>query len=120
MFTQVRSRTNPYKLYIGIDAVSSFVTAVAFMTAIVYRVRSGHLNPLQLVLLGTMVEICYLVMQLPSGVLALAGARYRSWRAGACSPPWRWCSPGSCLRQGSGPRPGLRASAASHEMRGAG
>jgi MFS transporter, DHA3 family, tetracycline resistance protein len=181
MFTQVRSRTNPYKLYIGIDVVSSFVTAVAFTTAIVYRVRSGHLNPLQLVLLGTMVEICYLVMQLPSGVLAdlvsrrlcviagqfleaagilmqglsphfavqltaqipvgfgaaltfgaqeawladetgnqqltsvflraaqfalvgsligsllsgvlaLAGARYRSWRAGACSPPWRWWS----------------------------
>ncbi len=70
MFTQVRSRTNPYRLYISIDVVNSFVTAIAYTTAIVYRVRSGHLNPLQLVLLGTMVEICYLVMQLPSGVLA--------------------------------------------------
>ena len=70
MFTQVRSRTNPYHLYISIEVVNSFVAATAYTTAIVYRVRSGHLNPLQLVLLGTMVEVCYLVMQLPSGVLA--------------------------------------------------
>jgi DHA3 family tetracycline resistance protein-like MFS transporter len=70
MFTQVRSRTDPYKLYISIDVVNSFVMATAYTTAIVYRVRSGHLNPLQLVLLGTMLEISYLVMQLPSGVLA--------------------------------------------------
>jgi hypothetical protein len=57
MFTQVRYRTNPYKLYISIEVVNSFVAATAYTTAIVYRVRSGHLNPLQLVLLGTMVEI---------------------------------------------------------------
>lgn len=70
MFTQVRSRIDPYKLYTSIDVVNSFVTATAYTTAVVYRVRSGHLNPLQLVLLGTAVEISYLAMQLPSGVLA--------------------------------------------------
>jgi MFS transporter, DHA3 family, tetracycline resistance protein len=67
---RIRSRTNPYRLYIGLEVAESFLVAIAYTTAVVYWVRSGHLNPLQLILLGTMVEAAYFVLQLPSGVLA--------------------------------------------------
>src|ERR1700722_1913084 len=70
MFGGIRSRTNPYRLYIGLEAAESFLVAIAYTTAVVYWVRSGRLNPLQLILLGTMVEAAYFVLQLPSGVLA--------------------------------------------------
>jgi DHA3 family tetracycline resistance protein-like MFS transporter len=70
MFARARARTNPYRLYIGIEAVESFLAAVAYTTSIVYRVRSGHLNALELILLGTMLEVSYFVVQLPTGVLA--------------------------------------------------
>jgi MFS transporter, DHA3 family, tetracycline resistance protein len=70
VFARARARTNPYRLYIGIQAADSFLSAVAYTTAIVYRVRSGHLNPLDLILLGTVLEVSYFVVQLPTGVLA--------------------------------------------------
>jgi MFS transporter, DHA3 family, tetracycline resistance protein len=70
VFARARARTNPYRLYIGIEAVESFLVGVAYTTAIVYRVRSGHLNALELILLGTLLEVSYFVVQLPTGVLA--------------------------------------------------
>jgi DHA3 family tetracycline resistance protein-like MFS transporter len=36
----------------------------------VYRVTSGHLNALQLILLGTLLELSYFIVQLPTGILA--------------------------------------------------
>jgi DHA3 family tetracycline resistance protein-like MFS transporter len=75
VFAGARARTNPYRLYIGVQAADSFLSAVAFTTAIVYRVRSGHLNPLDLILLGTVLEVSYFVVQLPAGVLADAVSR---------------------------------------------
>jgi DHA3 family tetracycline resistance protein-like MFS transporter len=44
--------------------------ALAQTTAVVYYVSSGRLNPLELVTLGTSVELSYFFMQLPTGVLA--------------------------------------------------
>lgn len=67
---RLRSR-NPYRLYLfGISAPLSVLVALAQTTSIVYYVTSGHLNPLELVTLGTSVELSYFVMQLPTGVLA--------------------------------------------------
>jgi MFS transporter, DHA3 family, tetracycline resistance protein len=37
---------------------------------VVYRVTSGHLNALQLILLGTALELSYFIVQLPTGILA--------------------------------------------------
>jgi len=70
VFARARARTNPCRLYIGVQAVDSFLVSTAYTTAIVYRVRSGHLNALDLILLGTLVEVSYFVVQLPTGVLA--------------------------------------------------
>src|SRR5580700_3047594 len=66
-----RRRANPYRLYLyGIEGPLAVLTALAQTTCVVYYVTSGHLNPLQLVTLGTSVELSYFVMQLPTGLLA--------------------------------------------------
>jgi MFS transporter, DHA3 family, tetracycline resistance protein len=62
-------------LYIGIEAAESFFVAITYTTAVVYRVTSGHQNPLQLILLGTVLEISYFVVQLPTGILADIASR---------------------------------------------
>lgn len=62
---------SPRALYLGGMALPlAFFGALANTTVIVYYVRSGHLNPLQLVALGTVVEAVYFAVQLPTGVLA--------------------------------------------------
>jgi MFS family permease len=62
-------------MYIGLAAVESFLGATGSTTVIVYRVRSGHLNALELILLGTVLELAYFMVQLPTGVLADAVSR---------------------------------------------
>jgi MFS transporter, DHA3 family, tetracycline resistance protein len=63
-------RPDPRHLYIGIEVAESFFVATTYTTAVVYRVTSGHLNALQLILLGTVLELSYFVVQLPTGILA--------------------------------------------------
>jgi len=71
MLSGIRWRTNPYTLYVyGMELPMSFLGSSAGTTSIVYYINSGHLNPLQLVTLGTAVELAYFVAQLPTGVLA--------------------------------------------------
>jgi DHA3 family tetracycline resistance protein-like MFS transporter len=66
-----RRRANPYRLYLfGIDVPLAVFVTLAQTTAVVYYVTSGRLNPLELVTLGTSVELSYFFMQLPTGVLA--------------------------------------------------
>jgi MFS transporter, DHA3 family, tetracycline resistance protein len=60
----------PYRLYLLLESGMSFLTGLAYATITVYWVTSGRLNPLQLLLLGTALEISYFLLQLPTGVLA--------------------------------------------------
>jgi len=48
----------------------SFLLGISYATVTVYWVTSGRLNPLQLLLLGTSLELSYFLFQLPTGVLA--------------------------------------------------
>ncbi|NUP15605.1 MAG: MFS transporter [Streptomyces sp.] len=65
-----RSRTNPYRLYLGMRLGMSFLAALAFTTSVVYWVKDAGLNPFQLVVLGTVLEGVYFLLQLPTGLLA--------------------------------------------------
>jgi len=66
-----RRQVNPYRLYlVGLAFGDAFLVSIVTTTSIVYWVTTGHLNPLQLLLLGTAIEITYFVFQLPTGVLA--------------------------------------------------
>lgn len=62
--------SNAYRLYVGFQFVFSTLLGIVQATTIVYWVNVGHLDPLQLVLLGTMLEAAYFVFQLPTGMLA--------------------------------------------------
>lgn len=66
----LRARTNPYRLYLALRVALSFLVAVAFTTSVVYRVEDGGLNPFELLMIGTVLEVTYLVFQLPTGFLA--------------------------------------------------
>lgn len=69
--TGILRHVDPYRLYLfGMELPVSFLGSFAGTTAVVYYLDSGHLNPLELVTLGTAVELAYLVAQLPTGILA--------------------------------------------------
>jgi MFS transporter, DHA3 family, tetracycline resistance protein len=63
-------RANPYRLYLGLELSLSLLTGLVFATITVYWVSAARLDPLQLLLLGTSLELSYFVLQLPTGVLA--------------------------------------------------
>ena len=65
-----RHPISPYRLYLVLESGMSFLLGITYATITVYWVTSGRLNPLQLLLLGTALEVSYFLLQLPTGVLA--------------------------------------------------
>jgi MFS transporter, DHA3 family, tetracycline resistance protein len=65
----------PYPLYLILQSGTAFLTGVSYATVTVYWVTVGRLNPLQLLLLGTALELSYFVFQLPTGLLADLASR---------------------------------------------
>ena len=65
-----RHPISPYRLYLVLESGMSFLLGITYATITVYWVTSGRLNPLQLLLLGTALELSYFLLQLPTGVLA--------------------------------------------------
>jgi DHA3 family tetracycline resistance protein-like MFS transporter len=63
-------QVSPYRLYLILECGMSFMLGISYATVTVYWVTSARLNPLQLLLLGTSLELSYFVFQLPTGVLA--------------------------------------------------
>ncbi len=57
-------------IYYLIEAMSPFFFAVAFTTNAIYRFEEAGLNPLQLVLLGTMLEGSIFLFEIPTGIVA--------------------------------------------------
>ncbi|WP_326999918.1 MFS transporter [Dactylosporangium sp. NBC_01737] len=65
-----------YGVFLLISAATAFGSACAYTLNLVYQIRTAGLGPLQLVLVGTALEVVYLLAQLPSGRLAdLRGRR---------------------------------------------
>lgn len=67
----------PYRLYLMLSALAAFAATVAFTLNIVYQVKDVGLNPFQLVLVGTVLEIVIFTAQVPTGVLADQYSRRR-------------------------------------------
>jgi DHA3 family tetracycline resistance protein-like MFS transporter len=70
-----RREFGPYRLYLALACGTSFLLGITSATIAIYWVTTGRLNPLQLVLLGTALELSYFLFQLPTGVLADAVSR---------------------------------------------
>ena len=63
-------RLDAYPIYLISRAISTFAFATAFTTSAVYRYEAAGLDPLQLVLLGTALELSVFLFEIPTGVVA--------------------------------------------------
>ena len=70
------------RLYLVYSGVTAFLFAVAYTVAAVYRVQTVELSPLQLVLVGTTLEVTYFLFNVPTGIVADTYSRRLSVIAG--------------------------------------
>ncbi len=64
------TKQNAAAVYLILSAVSSFMFATVFTTSAVYQFQMAGLNPFQLVLVGTALEISAFTFEIPTGVVA--------------------------------------------------
>ncbi len=63
-------KADAYRLFLFFSAVQAFALTTVFTINLVYQVRQVGLNPLQLVLVGTTLELTAFLMEIPTGVVA--------------------------------------------------
>ena len=68
----------PYPVYLFISGASGLFFMLYATIASVYRIQTVGLNPLELVLVGTALELAILIFEVPTGVLADIYGRRRS------------------------------------------
>ncbi|GAC1568334.1 MAG: tetracycline efflux MFS transporter TetA(P) [Ktedonobacteraceae bacterium] len=73
-----RSRLDAYAVYLIYSGLVSLSGSTISVVNMVYLVEIAHLNPLQLVLVGTALETVAFIAQIPTGVLADIYSRRRS------------------------------------------
>ena len=66
----IRARMRAYPLYLGISLLGAFALTTAQTLSAVYQVEVVRLSPLQLILVGTMLEAVTFCLQIPTGALA--------------------------------------------------
>lgn len=66
----MRQKWDAYNTYLLLRTVQAFGFTVVFTMHMLYQVAVVGLNPLQLVLVGTVLEIAALVFEIPTGVVA--------------------------------------------------
>jgi len=73
-----------YKSYLFIETASSLLYGLAFTAMSLYEIRVAGLSPLQLVLVGTTLELSVLLCEVPTGVVADVYRRRLSILIGLC------------------------------------
>jgi len=63
-------KNDAYKIYLFIEVISSLLYSMAFTTMSLYEVTVARLTPLQLVLVGTTLEVTVMLFEIPTGVVA--------------------------------------------------
>lgn len=66
---------DPVRTYYAINGLSSFFYLLAFTLSMVYYVRDVGLSPLQLILVGTVLEATVFLAEIPTGVVADLSSR---------------------------------------------
>ena len=90
-----RGRT-AYRVYLAANAATFFALHTVYTMAAVYYVRVVGMSPLQLVLVGTALEVGYFAFEVPTGVVAdaysrkwsIAGTAY--WARASSSKEWQF------------------------------
>ncbi|WP_291576695.1 MFS transporter [Clostridium sp. UBA4548] len=63
-------KIKPYNLYLIITLISQILFSLIFTVNILYHINTAKLNPLQLVLVGTVLEITIFLFEIPTGIVA--------------------------------------------------
>jgi MFS transporter, DHA3 family, tetracycline resistance protein len=63
-------KIGPYQYYLFIETVSSLFYFLAFTATSLYEINVAGLSPLQLVLVGTTLELTVLLCEVPTGIVA--------------------------------------------------
>lgn len=66
----MRNKLSAYNIYILFSAASALFFSLIFTVNIVYQVEIIHLNPLQLILVGTTLEMACFLFEIPTGIVA--------------------------------------------------
>ena len=61
---------DPVRTYYAYSGASEFLAALTFTLSMVYYVRDAGLNPLQMVLVGTTLELACFLFEVPTGIVA--------------------------------------------------
>ena len=64
------AKADAYRLYLSMTALQSLALSLVFTVNLFYQVKQVGLNPLQLVLIGTTLEVTAFLMEMPTGVVA--------------------------------------------------
>ena len=63
-------RLNAYPIYLILTGCQSALFALVFTINMLYQVETVGLSPLQLVLVGTSLELAILIFEVPTGIVA--------------------------------------------------
>ncbi len=74
----VRPVMNQYRVFLAFSAGSALFFATYATLSAIYRIQNAGLNPLQLVLVGTVLEVSVFFFEVPTGVVADTVSRRRS------------------------------------------
>lgn len=70
MYHSLFKKRDAYAVFLGMQGAVSLFFALIFTVNLVYQVTVVHLNPLQLVLVGTLLEGTIFLFEIPTGVVA--------------------------------------------------
>lgn len=70
MLSRFRTRRNAYAVYLFMEFTTSLLFSMIFTVSMIYQATTVGLNPLQLVLVGTTLELSAFVFEVPTGVVA--------------------------------------------------
>ena len=76
-------KLSAYKIYLLFSAITAMCFSLVATVMIVYHIEKVHLNPLQLILVGTTLEAACFIFEIPTGIVADVYSRKLSIVIGA-------------------------------------
>lgn len=64
------NKISSYKIYLLFSAITAMSFSSVFTVSMVYHIEKVHLNPLQLILVGTTLEAACFIFEIPTGIVS--------------------------------------------------
>ena len=64
------NKLSAYKIYLLFSAITAMYFSLVATVMIVYHIEKVHLNPLQLILVGTTLEVACFIFEIPTSIVA--------------------------------------------------